>query len=155
MNLHSMLHWNREPLPSPSPLWLWCCKCKGCDNYCRTQNLTQSTWTNPPKFGSKLLWSCLYENFHKFNFCNDHVILKIMNIFYYEIWGNQYLQVDYLCSGLSCEFGMWHWPWLCIPCYRFGEHYSKMKYLCNRCHMKLTCGIDCSCVSFCGSGGII
>ena len=25
-----------------------------------------------------------YENFHKYNFCNDHVVTKIMKIFYYK-----------------------------------------------------------------------
>ena len=83
-SLHSVLRWSHDPLPSPLLLWPWYCKSKGCDNYCKTEDLTQSTWTNSPKYGGKLLWFHSYENNCKYNFHNNHVIIKIIKNFYYK-----------------------------------------------------------------------
>ena len=99
-------HWSYDPVPLQLPLWPWCCKSKGCDNYCRTENLTQSTWTNSPKFDGKLLWFHSYENFCKSNFCNDHVITKITKILYYEkleLYGMLFTETKYLKVAVSIE----------------------------------------------------
>ena len=72
------------------------CDCDAAKVKAVTITAEQRTWLKvleqTQQFGGKFLWSHSYKNVHEYNFCNDHVIMKIMKIFYnknlelYSIW---------------------------------------------------------------------